>query len=541
MKILVVIPARGGSKGIPKKNIRLINGKPLISYSIKNALELKKENEVTVVVDTDDEEIAAVSEQNGATVITRPSELSGDTITLDPVIFHALIEMEKNNGEYDLVITMQATSPTLKSQTVQKAIKFFTEKKIDTLISGVNKPHLSWSEENNECKPNYTERLNRQFLPKHLCETGGFLITKRDCVTEVSRIGSKVMIYELSEDEAIDIDTEKDWIVCESILKSKKILLRADGEETLGMGHIYRAISIAYHLIGNEILFVTRSDKNMGFNKLKESFFPVETITDDFEIERIIQKYKPDIIINDILNTCVQYMKMLKKYPARIINFEDKGKGAEYADAVINSLYMKKSFHNEYVGFEYFFIRDEFLTAQPKNFSAEVKSIVVLFGGTDPNNLTQRTYNILKEVSKRHPKINFHIITGYGYKYKDVIKDDQKHNIYVHNNLKRVSKYLAVADLAITAQGRTIYELARMGVPSIVLAQNKRELEHEFAGMANGYINLGLGEKSSDNAIYSTIEWLISTPSVRKQMHDLLLKKDFRKGQDKVIKLILGE
>lgn len=541
MKILVVIPARGGSKGIPQKNIRLINGKPLISYSIKNALELKKENDVTVVVDTDDEEIAAVSEQNGAIVITRPSELSGDTITLDPVIFHALIEMEKNNGEYDLVITMQATSPTLKSQTVQKAIKFFTEKKIDTLISGVNKPHLSWLEENNECKPNYTERLNRQFLPKHLCETGGFLITKRDCVTEVSRIGSKVMIYELSEDEAIDIDTEKDWIVCESILKSKKILLRADGEETLGMGHIYRTISIAYHLIGNEILFVTRSDMNMGVNKLKESFFPVETINDDFEIERIIQKYKPDIIINDILNTSVQYMKMLKNYPARIINFEDKGKGAEYADAVINSLYMKKSFHNEYVGFEYFFIRDEFLTAQPKKFSVEVKNVVVLFGGTDPNNLTQRTYNILKEVSQRHPKINFHIITGYGYKYKDVIKDDQKHNIYVHNNLKRVSKYLAMADLAITAQGRTIYELARMGVPSIVLAQNKRELEHEFAGMANGYINLGLGEKSSDNAIYSTIEWLISTPSVRKQMHDLLLKKDFRKGQDKVIKLILGE
>ena len=97
------------------------------------------------------------------------------------------------------------------------------------------------------------------------------------------------------------------------------------------------------------------------------------------------------------------------------------------------------------------------------------------------------------------------------------------------------------ADLAITSQGRTIYELASMGVPAIVMAQNEREAEHVFAGIANGFINLGLGEKTDAITIIKTIQWLMDTPNVRREMRSLQLNKEFARGQERVRSLILGE
>ena len=96
-------------------------------------------------------------------------------------------------------------------------------------------------------------------------------------------------------------------------------------------------------------------------------------------------------------------------------------------------------------------------------------------------------------------------------------------------------------DLAITSQGRTVYELASMGVPAIVMAQNDREAKHVFAGIQNGFINLGIGREQDDSTIISTIKWLIMTPNVRSEMRRLQLLKDFSKGHERVIHLILND
>lgn len=542
MKILTVIPARGKSKGIPKKNLRIMNGYPLIYYSIKNALRLKEHYDLDVVVNTDDMEIAEIANMCGGEVVMRPEELSGDSITLDPVVYHAVTETEKRkNLRYDIVVTMQATSPTLRAESLVKAISDFIETGTDTLISVYNDPHLSWTKKEDNIIPQYKKRENRQSLPQHYKETGGFMITKRECLTTGGRIGRKINIFELSEDEAIDIDSDMDWKLCEIILKKKKIILRADGEENLGMGHIYRCLSLAYRLTGHDLLFVTDERCSLGLKMIKDSFFKYKTIQDCNSMYEIVKEYKPDIVINDILDTSAEYISRLKASVPRVVNFEDKGMGAEYADCVINALYEGKGKHNVFNGFEYYFIRDEFLQTPPKRFSEEIKNIMVLFGGTDPSDLTRKIYPILQEVSQDHPEIEFHIITGFGYPYKNEIKEDPCHRIYVHHDVRRVSSYMKQADLAITAQGRTIYEFACMGVPSIVLAQNKRETEHTFASIGNGFINLGMGMEREPSAIKNTIDWLIHTPSVRKEMYKLLTSKDFKQGQDRVIKLILGE
>lgn len=543
MKTLIVIPARGGSKRIPRKNVRIMCGKPLICYSIENAKALKQYMDVDVAVSTDDEELGGIVEKRGVEVIKRPAELATDKVTLDPVIFHAVNYMEEKKGiRYDTVITMQATSPTLKFETIKAAIEFFENSEWDTVISAMNKPHLSWGLRDGVITKNYEKRLNSQELPPNYLETGGFLITRRDCVNENGRIGEKVNIFEISEEEAMDIDTYSDWILCENILRRKKIVFRTVGKMQLGMGHVYRCLTLAYKLTGHEITFVCDKDSDIGIAKIKESNFPIEVVYSEQDFEAFLKKEQPDILVNDILDTTEEYMTMVSKYCKRVVNFEDVGSGAKFADAVINALYEKgEKLHNEYYGSKYFCIRDEFLEEHPKEFSEEVENVMVIFGGADPSDLTGRLYDICKVLHTKHPRLNFHFLIGFAYPHKDKIVTDEENHIFIHNDVKRVSSYMSKMDLAITSQGRTVYELASMGVPAIVMAQNEREAEHVFAGIQNGFINLGIGKEQDALTIISTIRWLIATPNVRAEMRRLQLSVDFSKGQDRVIKLIMSD
>ncbi len=543
MKTLIVIPARGGSKRIPRKNVRIMCGMPLICYSIENAKSLTKAYDVDIAVSTDDEELAGIVEKRGVTVIRRPDELATDSVTLDPVIYHAVCYMEKTLGKnYDTVITMQATSPTLKADTVKRALSYFKVEGYDTIISAMNKPHLSWGVKDGKIVKNYEKRLNSQELPKNYIETGGFLITKRECVTETGRIGENVNVFEITEDEAVDIDTYSDWVLCENILNRKKIIFRTVGKMKLGMGHVYRALTLAYMLTGHDILFVLDKESDIGAAKIESTNFPYVLVSNDSEFEALLQKEKPDILVNDILDTTVEYMEICTKNAKRVVNFEDVGPGAKYADAVINALYEKGDrLHNEYYGSKYFCIRDEFLEEHPKEFSDKVENIMVIFGGSDPSDLTGRLYDISKELHKKYANICFHFLVGFAYPNKDKVITDEANNIFIHNDVKRVSAYMNKMDLAVTSQGRTVYELASMGVPSIVLAQNEREAEHVFAGIQNGFINLGLGSEQDNQTIISTIDWLINTPNVRKEMRKLQLAKDFSKGQRRVLSIILND
>ncbi len=543
MKTLIVIPARGGSKRIPRKNVRIMCGKPLICYSIENAKSLKQFMDVDVAVSTDDEELGSIVKKRGVEVIARPKELATDKVTLDPVIFHAVNYMEeKKSIKYDTVITMQATSPTLKASTIKSAIEFFEQSDFDTIISAMNKPHLSWGVVDGVITKNYEKRLNSQELPANYLETGGFLITRRDCVSEGGRIGEKVNIFEISEDEAVDIDTYSDWVLCENILRRKKIMFRTVGKMKLGMGHVYRCLTLALKLTGHDLLFAIDKDSDIGIDKIKESNFPLIVVNDEKEFEELLSKEKPDILVNDILDTTEEYMTMVIKYAGRVVNFEDIGKGAKYADAVINALYEKgEKLHNEYYGSKYFCIRDEFLEENPSEFSENVSNVMVIFGGADPSDLTGRLYKICKKLHDKYPAINFHFLVGFAYPNKDKIVTDEANNIFVHNDAKRVSSYMSKMDLAVTSQGRTVFELASMGVPSIVLAQNEREAEHVFAGIQNGFINLGIGSEQDDDTVISTIEWLLATPKVRYEMRKLQLTKDFSKGHERVLHLILND
>ena len=536
MKVLAVIPARGGSRGIPRKNVRLLADKPLIYYAISNGQQSKYITDLVVI--TDDAEIKYVAENCGAEIINETPEMAEGHITLDPVVYSAVNEAEKKYGIYDIVVTLQATSPLLTVDVLDAAIEDFIKNNYDTLICVVNKPHLSWGkDEQGKIVPLYKERLSRQQLPPNYLETGAFFISKREVVKENSRFGKNIGVFEMPEELAVDIDDNNDWIICEKKLNRKKIILRCDAYSEIGTGHVYHCLTLAYKLIEHDALFVLNEKHQLGIEKVKNSFLPYITIKDDKDFVEYLKNNHVDIVVNDCLDTTKEYIKKLKQYVKKVVTIEDEGTGIEVADIVINDLYEDNPGNNIYAGGNYIALRDEFLITKPKEFNPKLENILVLFGGTDPLDLTKRINEIAQ--NEKYSNIKFTFILGMGYNKEEQITS--KENIEVLRHVNYISKYMKEADLAITSQGRTVYELASMGTPAIVIAQNEREQKHTFAEMGNGFINLGLGSTVDDQTINNTLDWLIATPEIRKKMKELMLSKDLKNGIKNEIELILKE
>lgn len=530
MKIIAVIPARAGSKGIPNKNIRLLNGKPLIYYSIKNALESKYINDI--IVTTDSKEVEIIAKQMGVKVKLRDPNLCKDDTTLDGVIHDVVKDLS-----CDYVVTMQPTSPTLKVESLDGALKYVIEKNVDTVFSAINRPHLAWKKDSNGNKyPDYEKRLNRQYLPDYYLETGAFVISKYSVVTEKTRIGKKVDIFEISENEAIDIDTFADLKYCEEILNSKTVAFYVNGNTKRGMGHIYRCLELADEFgVKPDIYFDTNQTNRDLFGETTHNLIPVNGLN---ELLKVLEVKKYDIFINDILNTSLDYMIALKNCnPAKkIINFEDDGEGTYLADLTINALYQDPTINTMKAGKDYYICSKTFMFYEPIKIKKEVKTIFISFGGADPQNYTDRLLEIIKE--DKYKKYQFKIVIGRAKEnIEKLLEYNSFENIEVLYDIRNMPEIMSNCDIAITSRGRTGYELAILGIPTIAMAQNKREEKHGFVSHENGFNYLGLNP--SDLVIESNLDLFLKlSVEERNSIQKELLNHDLRNGRKKVMTLI---
>jgi CMP-N-acetylneuraminic acid synthetase/spore coat polysaccharide biosynthesis predicted glycosyltransferase SpsG len=535
MNILVVIPARGGSKRIPRKNLRLLGHKPLLFYSINNALNSKFG--IDVFVSSEDDEILNTAEKFGAKTHKRNENIADDETTLDPVIYDCYLHAKNiEEKEYHIIATMQPTSPLLLTKSLDKAIqKIINDNEIDTIIAAKDATHLSWKKENDKYLPNYTERVNRQYLTPEFIETGAFLITRNDIISENNRIGKNVDLALLSGGEKIDIDTYEDWNLCEYYLKRKHILFVVAGNNTVGLGHVYNTLLIANDILNHDVTFLLDKESELAFNVIKSKNFHV-IIQQNDDILEDIKLINPDVIINDRLDTSKDYMLQLKKQNYKVVNFEDLGTGCEEADIVINAIYPEKHcLPNHYFGHDYFILRDEFILSELKDVKQDVKNILITFGGVDPNNYTEKVIRTInKYCSENNIKVT--VIAGFGYEKYDTI--DEYSNVTIKQNISNISNYILKADLIFTSAGRTVYEVASIGTPAIVMEQNKREMTHFFASSEFGFSNLGLGYEVEDNDLFIEFIRLVDSFESRKHMNELMLKQNLRSGRKIVQRLI---
>ncbi len=225
MKLLFLIPARGGSKGLPKKNIKVLGSKPLIHYSIDLARELADSIE-DICVSTDSKEIQEVAEAAGVKLpFLRPAELATDQANSRDVILHALEFYARQNRFYDVVLLLQPTSPFRRLQDVKEMIKIYNTD-LDMVVS-VKEPHLnpyfSLFEENNgylelSKKSNFTRR---QDAPQVYAYNGSVYVINAQSIksTQFSQF-ERVKKFVMDDLHSIDIDTKLDWLLAETVLDS---------------------------------------------------------------------------------------------------------------------------------------------------------------------------------------------------------------------------------------------------------------------------------------------------------------------------------
>ncbi len=539
---MVVIPARGGSKGIPRKNIRLLDNKPLNSYTINIARCSSYVDDV--VVSTDDSEIALISEKFGASVVRRSEELSSDEIPLDPVIYDAMIQKEKQAfDEYDIVITLQPTSPLIKTSTLDAAIEKFEDFAIDSVITVVDDRHLGWGfdENNQRYFPNYIERRNRQYLPKEFRETGAILATRRSFVHEDSRLGTNIDLIEVSREESVDIDNYEDWWIAENYLQKKRIAIVVNAFDEIGTGHVYRCLSIASKLVFHEVLFLIDEDHQLGIDIVGNYNYPYKLYDGMDDLVESLRMYSPQVVINDILDTSREYVSILKNEGYFVVNFEDLGTGTEVADVVFDALYEHEVGEDKiFTGHKYYILKDEFYFQPQKIITHTVNNVLITFGGTDPNNFTEK---VIDSILSTNYEGRINVILGLGYQgLEDLIsKYESNQSIQIYRNVSNISEFMFKADLIFTSAGRTMYEICSLGVPTICLCQNERELSHVFANESNGFINMGLGEDVERQQIIDEFINLVNNYDLRVEMNKKMLNVDLKNGFENIWSIIREE
>ncbi|MDX1349741.1 MAG: acylneuraminate cytidylyltransferase family protein [Putridiphycobacter sp.] len=231
MTVVALIPARGGSKGLPKKNIKPLNGKPLINYSIESALQSNKVN--TVVVSTDSSDIIAVAKAAGAYVpFVRPDHLSSDTATSKDVLVHAISYLAKHGQQYDYVVLLQPTSPFRKKDDIDNAIQLALTTDADMVVSVKetdSNPYYVLFEEDkhgflvNSKKGNFTRR---QDCPKVYELNGSIYVIKISALLANSDLKfEKTVKYVMDRQFSIDIDTQEDFDYAAYILANNYVKL----------------------------------------------------------------------------------------------------------------------------------------------------------------------------------------------------------------------------------------------------------------------------------------------------------------------------
>lgn len=223
IEVLAIIPARGGSKGIPKKNITLLAGKPLIAHTIRIAQKSKKVNRI--IVSTDDAEIAKVSKRYGAEVINRPVKLSGDTASSEAALIHCLDYLERKEKYLpDILVFLQCTSPLTLTEDIDGAIKKLIIEDADTCFAAAPFHYFLWkiNSKGNPTGINHDQKVRniRQKLEKQYIETGSVYVMRANKFkNKKHRFFGKSVLYEIPYERCWEIDEPMDLEIAEVLMK----------------------------------------------------------------------------------------------------------------------------------------------------------------------------------------------------------------------------------------------------------------------------------------------------------------------------------
>ena len=474
-KSIILIPARAGTSNISRQNLRLVGNKPLMYYVIKSALQITP----YVYVSTDSYEIKEISKLYGAKIINRPKNLTKNLTNLEDIAYDVLSKICKENN-FEKCLILNPKYPLIKNSTIKKFLSILSNN-IQTVYG------FEYNPEHQYKKISFTGKN----IGKILNDIPNCVITEKivsfntQIFLKSKKFKSPFFGLKLSENESLALNSYHDFGILEKILNRKRIMVRVDGSDAIGLGHVHNMLTILNHFRNEEILIVMNSKNNLGQQKFQEYLYQVKTFKNNSELQNITQQFNPDIIFNDILDTGIEYMKSISEKKIFIVNFEDLGKGKKYANLVFNPIYHSaKNRPNEYYGPNFACVRDEFRMWKPTKLRNIPKNVTIIFGGLDPTNKTPKILNLIKKFQLKN--IHYSVVIGHDYKerkklLKLILKmKEENFQITLNENVDFLSKIFHESDFAITSNGRTVFELGSLHVPMIVIPVNARENKHTF-------------------------------------------------------------
>lgn len=287
-KVLAIIPARGGSKRIPRKNLRRLCGLPLIVHTVRHAQKARLVQRV--IVSTEDDEIAGAARSAGAEVVIRPLELATDSSPSEAALLHVL-EVLNRDEQYmpDLVVFLQCTSPLRAPDDIDRALETLISKGADSLFSAFRSHRSLWRLEGGELRStsyDHRDRKPRQAMPVELEENGSIYVMRTEILRKTAnRLGGKIAVYEMSLLDSFQVDSEDEWIVIEQLFR-----LRRRCEAVKALRHIeLLALDFDGVLTDNRVLVSQDGSESVwchrgdgrGISLLKERGIPVAVISQE--------------------------------------------------------------------------------------------------------------------------------------------------------------------------------------------------------------------------------------------------------------------
>lgn len=497
--LMAVVPARGASRGIPRKALQPLAGKPLLLHAIDTVRHAGIADRI--IVSTEDAEIAAFCRLRGVEVIDRPAELAADDVTLGQVLRHAA---EETGWDGDILM-LQPTCPLISPETIRRFVQQYHAQPHTMCVAASVDPHLFWQ----NGLP-LTERVNRQWLTAGnavLRETGMRIGPAAFWRGELTSTTTAPLL--IPPDEALDIDTPADLAEAARRFTRGKIEFQVTVGTQVGSGHFWRALRLTEALTGHAVRWSFLTVPPTWATRILDDRGVRWRLGCDIDIW-------PDMIIMDRLDTAVETVCAARQHGAGVVTFEDDGPGARHADLVIN----------EFERPEFAVLRPEFSCIPERPIPEKGSRALVCFGGTDPTGLNQRVASLLAYGLDAEVRV----IVGPGAKTPTGAPFTAGRATVVKD--AHMAEQMCWADLMITGQGRTVAEAVACGTPVVSLAQNERESRH---AKIPGVLYLGLHAAVSDEALLRTVSRLLDSHQLRAEMAVTARRQIDDKGVDRVL------
>ena len=528
MRVTVVIPARGGSDRVPYLNIRRLGDSPLLAHTIRAAKEAKGIDRV--IVSTDDETVAEVARTHGAEVpFLRPKELSGDLSSLMPVVRHAVTESEKGHLRPDVVVILQATAPFRLARSIDEAIAKIATGKFTAVVSVTSDLSLRWKGEDDRLRPLFDRAGRRDEQEPVYLENGAIVAITRDVLESDARFGNSVGFVVLDKREGFTVHDLEDFWMAERLLREPRILFRVDGSRVMGMGHVYRSLAVAEALREGsraEIAFLMSADHAEGIATVSKSGYPVRVFKPG-GLEALIdsiQDFAPSVVINDLPLVEETYLRSLARLGAVTINLvdtlDDLERVSRDAQFVISVMNEDRETPEGFYGGPAFAILRRHFQRREREFRLKPAKILLTFGGADPQALTLKVARALAPLTKDVEVLS---IAGPAFPHTLMFEALQRtlgqRLPLVRGEDVQIADLMLDADLVLCSGGMSVYEIAALGTPGVVLAQNAREDRRMREFSRFGTIDyLGLGVDVDEPLILDAVRRLLADITRRQAM-----------------------